>query len=194
MRSQAKLRAGDWVEVRSREEIFRTLGDDACLENMPFMPEMLQYCGRRFRVFKRAHRTCDTVDYIGGRHLKRSVHLEGLRCNGSAHGDCQALCLLFWKESWLEKVEGPDTPGTVSLHHPRHAENPGSNDAGVWRGTRRAGEPSDCSDPTYVCQATKLLDATFPLRRSDLEPYVEDLTSRNVNVRQMLGRFAFVMF
>jgi hypothetical protein len=154
---------------------------------------MLQYCGRRFRVFKRAHRTCDTIDYIGGRHLQRTVHLEGLRCNGSAHGNCEALCLLFWKEAWLKKVDGPDNPGTAVLH-PRRAENVSSHEARVWRGTRKADEATDSLDPTYVCQATKLLDATFPLQRSDLEPYIEDLISGNVRLGQMLGRLLFVAF
>ena len=36
------LRAGEWVEVRSREEIVATLDEDARLEDLPFMPEMLQ--------------------------------------------------------------------------------------------------------------------------------------------------------
>ena len=157
------------------------------------MPEMLRYSGQRFRVFKRAHRTCDTVDYIGGRHLKRTVHLEGLRCDGSAHGDCQALCLLFWKEAWLKKVDGPESPGTAVLVA-RPAENGTSSTACVWRGTRKAGEAADSLDPTYVCQATKLLDATVPLKRSDLEPYIEDLTSGNVGLGQMLGRLVFVVF
>ena len=53
MRSEASLRAGEWVEVRSRGEILRTLDGNACLESMPFMPEMLRFCGQRFRVFKR---------------------------------------------------------------------------------------------------------------------------------------------
>lgn len=114
MRSHSVLRAGDWVEVRSRDEILRTLDGTACLESMPFMPEMLRFCGQRFRVYKRAHRTCDTVDYIGGRHLKRTVHLEGLRCDGSSHGGCQAVCLLFWKEAWLRKLDSPEGPGATS--------------------------------------------------------------------------------
>ena len=54
------LRAGDWVEVRSKEEILRSLDKNGRLEGLPFMPQMFQYCGQRFRVFKRAHKTCDT--------------------------------------------------------------------------------------------------------------------------------------
>ena len=37
------LRAGDWVEVRSKEEILATLDENGRLEDLPFMPQMLQY-------------------------------------------------------------------------------------------------------------------------------------------------------
>ena len=33
-----RLRAGDWVEVRSKEEILRSLDSNGRLDNMPFMP------------------------------------------------------------------------------------------------------------------------------------------------------------
>ena len=35
-----KLIAGEWVEVRSKEEILRTLDGNGQLDGMPFMPEM----------------------------------------------------------------------------------------------------------------------------------------------------------
>ena len=28
------------------------------------MPQMFEYCGKRFKVYKRAHKTCDTVNPI----------------------------------------------------------------------------------------------------------------------------------
>jgi hypothetical protein len=40
-----KTRAGDWVEVRSKEEILRTLDKSARLDGLPFMPQMFNYCG-----------------------------------------------------------------------------------------------------------------------------------------------------
>ena len=193
MRSESALSVGDWVEVRSREEILRTLDTNGCLDNMPFMPEMLRYSGQRFRVFKRAHRTCDTVDYVGGRHLKRAVHLEGLRCDGSAHGNCEALCLLFWKDEWLKKVEGPGGPTTTPARA-KPLETVAAAEPVLLRGTRKAGEALDTPSPTYVCQATALLDATVPLRRSDLEPYLEDLASGNVSLGRMLRALVFVPF
>src|SRR5579863_7337425 len=99
----AILRAGDWVEVRSKDEILRTLDADGRLNGMPFMPEMFAFCGKRFRVYKRAHKTCDTVFPVRGRRVDRAVHLE-TRCDGSAHGGCQASCLIFWKDEWLKPV------------------------------------------------------------------------------------------
>lgn len=103
-----RLRAGDWVEVKTIEEILATLDEKGRLENLPFMPEMVAYCGRRFRVESRAHKTCDTVNKTGGRHLRGTVHLEGVRCDGAGHGGCQAQCLIFWKEDWLKPLSGAD--------------------------------------------------------------------------------------
>ena len=44
------------------------------------------------------------------------VLLEGARCNGAAHDGCEAGCLIFWKEEWLNpigkagKVEAAEAP------------------------------------------------------------------------------------
>src|SRR5215471_2056176 len=108
------LRAGDWVEVRTRQEILRTLDRDGRLDGMPFMPQMLSYCGQIFRVLRSAHKTCDPVYTCTSRRLPSAVHLD-LRCDGKAYGGCQAGCLLFWKEAWLKPVSD-----TRSSAHPPH--------------------------------------------------------------------------
>src|SRR5262245_6257937 len=108
----SRFRAGDLVRVRSREEILATLDSRGALDALPFMPEMLAYCGREFRVGAVAHKTCDVVETPGrGRRLDRTVHLEGLRCDGSAHGGCEADCNLFWKDAWLAPVDGGKAAG-----------------------------------------------------------------------------------
>ena len=48
--SKLNLRAGEWIEVRSKEEILQTLDKNGRLDKLPFMPQMFEYCGRRFRV------------------------------------------------------------------------------------------------------------------------------------------------
>ena len=50
------LKSGDRVEVRAAAETMATLDDDGSLAAMPFMPEMLQYAGRRFTVSQRVEK------------------------------------------------------------------------------------------------------------------------------------------
>ena len=47
----AKLHVGEWVEVRSKEEILKTLDHKGQLNGLPFMPQMFHYCGRRFKIY-----------------------------------------------------------------------------------------------------------------------------------------------
>ena len=88
---------GDIVEVKSLDEILATLDDQGELDGLPFMPEMVQYCGRRLEVGKVAHKVCDTISGSGMRRMTDAVHLSDVRCDGSAHGGCQAACLVYWK-------------------------------------------------------------------------------------------------
>src|SRR5689334_16203504 len=99
------LKAGDWVEVRSQEEILATLDESGKLEKLPFMPEMFKFCGKQLRVFKRADKTCDNIIGWSIRRMTNAVHLENTRCDGQDHGGCQAGCMVFWKEAWLKRIE-----------------------------------------------------------------------------------------
>jgi len=70
MKRTATLRSGDFVEIRTPEEILQTLDVDRTLDQLPFMPEMVEYCGKRFRVAKRVVKTCS---YTGIRHEHAAV-------------------------------------------------------------------------------------------------------------------------
>ena len=109
----SKPRVGDSFEVLSKEEILKTLDQNGQLDGMPFMPEMFAFCGQQFQVYKRAHKTCDTVFPVRGRRVSSAVHLE-TRCDGSAHGGGQASCLIFWKDAWLKKVSGKSREDSTS--------------------------------------------------------------------------------
>ena len=184
------MAAGDWVEVRSKEEILESL-DDGTLDGLPFMPQMFDYCGQRFQVFRRAHKTCDTVNKTGGRRMEATVHLEGIRCDGEAYGGCGAACLIFWKEAWLKPIPGPHRAKARPAAPPGR-RGQGSTEDDVWAGTRAAGSTED--DPTYRCQATALPAATAPLPWWDVRQYVEDYTSGNVGLRELAGGLAYVLF
>lgn len=181
------LRVGDWVEVRTASEILSTLDETYCVNSLPFMPEMLQYCGKRFRVYRSAHKTCDTIETFCIRRMSNAVHLEGLRCDGEAHGGCQAGCLIFWKEEWLKKVPGNQGLGP-------------SAGAGADRGSYSMADvngllnSSTCAHGgggplRYRCQATELRRATSAVRRRErFDPrfYIRDITSGNVKIVEFL--------
>jgi hypothetical protein len=195
-RKDEDVRVGDWVEVRSKEEILETLDKSGQLEGMPFMPEMFAFCGKRFQVFKRAHKTCDTVFPIRGRRVERAVHLE-TRCDGQAHGGCQAACLLFWKEAWLRPVGGDSArSATVRAGLPSGIVASGipgvATESDVWSSARV--DDTSGGEPTYVCQATRLPFFTAELSWWDIRQYIEDYRSGNVGLHRILGGLLYSIF
>jgi hypothetical protein len=189
------LRTGEWVEVRSKEAILATLDANGRLDGLPFMPEMLACCGKRFRVWKRAHKTCDTVNKTGGRRMTAAVHLEEVRCNGAAHGGCQAECLIFWKEAWLERVDGPEQSARSRAAHASQRDVPESrcDEQLVWAACRVTGGTSE-DDVTYACQATLLPNATTLLPWWNMRQYLEDYTSGNTSFWELASGGVYVCY
>jgi hypothetical protein len=195
---QLNLLAGETVEVRNKEEILSTLDENGRLEGMPFMPEMLQYCEKRFRVFKRADKTCDNIgppDFPmrwSIRRVKNAVHLTGVRCDGSAHGNCDAGCLIFWNEAWLKKVE-PEFLHESQVGNPSQTFSP-SRDLlpsvpapctleVLQQASCHKPESATSAEPTYSCQATDLRKFTSHLYWWDFRQYLRDVRSGNLNRR-----------
>jgi|SRR5712664_1129639 len=168
------MRSGDVIEVRTEQEILSTLDAAGTLDGLPFMPEMLQFCGKQFRVFRRAEKTCDTVSTYTSRRMTNTVHLEGLRCDGGRHGGCQAGCLLFWKEAWLKSVGNGNGNGSA----PRPAQ---LSQADLEAVTTRP-DPAADHERLFVCQATELPRASTELRWWDPRPYIRELRSGNVDL------------
>lgn len=176
------LRAGEWVVVRSRQEILATLDADCRLDGLPFQPEMFALCGHRLRVYKAAHKTCDSSSHrTGGRRMHDTVHLEGGRCDGALHDGCQADCVFFWKEAWLRRADD-DHPIPVP------AASAPCSEADVLHATQSKG--SDSADPVWVCQTTAVFDASEPLAWWDVRQYIQDVTSGNHGVGYMAKLFA----
>lgn len=184
------LRVGDVVEVRSEEEILATLDDRGELDGLPFMPEMLRFCGRRMTVHKVAHKLCDTISRSGMRRMDGAVHLAetpgaSARCDGSAHGGCQTACSLYWKEAWLRRADPAEPPAE---RRPARALLP------LLEVNARK-EPGPDGEERFSCQATELLRAApacLPLK--DVRQYVEDVRSGNAGVLSVLRAFLVGVF
>ena len=79
----SRYRAGEWVEIKSKEEILATLDQQGAKDGLPFMPEMLKFCGQRIQVFASAHKTCDTVNHTAAHARRRAPRRDALRRRGS---------------------------------------------------------------------------------------------------------------
>ena len=178
--SERPLRPGDVVEVKSPSEIFATLDGDS-IDDMPFMAEMLQHAGRRYTVSRRVDKICDTVTATGSRRLTDTVYLDDLRCDGSAHGGCQAGCRIYWKEAWLRRVDGP--VDVLPVAHEPSPELDAVLEAGAH--TVRDGEER------WRCQNTESLKASTQLRVfKDPGQYWREFRNGNYGRLEFVWKFA----
>jgi hypothetical protein len=186
---ELNLKVGELVEVRPPSEILATLDERGRLDALPFMPEMLQFAGKRLRVSKRAFKTCDQVKNSGMYRMERTVHLEGVRCDGSAHGGCQAGCLIFWKEGWLRRV-GQDGQGQAAPPGPVTTL---ATVETLERETRPPGAGPD--EEIFSCQNTAIPEAApTHIPGWDVRQYLQDVTSGNAPLRQVLRGLAIHLF
>jgi len=170
-----RLRPGDLVEVKAPDEILQTLDVDGTLDRLPFMPEMIELCGKRFPVSRRVLKTCYTgLNLYDAMRRFRSddvVTLDGVRCSGTAHDGCQKACMILWREAWLRRVE----PAAVQ---------PEVNPDGRER--LRARLKTSTGPHTYFCQASELLNATVNMsRREQLGTCVDEVRAGNRTIPGM---------
>ncbi len=152
------------------------------MDSLPFMAEMLESCGKRFRVSRRALIACSSGE--GGPHRgfnsDNVVTLEGIRCSGVAHDGCQKGCVIFWREEWLRKAEDGSVASQIDLLEVDQF--------------RRKIISINPDGETYRCQATELLKATHPISRSGrVACYLNGLRHGNFNLLHMTRGVATAM-
>ncbi len=168
--SRERFEKGDVVEVLPWEELAHTLDAEGAAEGLPFMPEMLRYCGKKLTISKRLERTCE--DNEGGmRRIRNVVFLDDLRCDGSAHGGCQKGCCILWKDFWFRKPVQATSDEWVTSDVQSLSPYP---------------FPYAFADQRYRCQSTELLRATSHLSPLDLGSYVRDVRARTYSSGELL--------
>jgi hypothetical protein len=158
---------GEVAEVRPATEILSTLSSCGTLGGLPFMPEMLDYCGQQFRVWRRVEKTCVEGDRV--RRMKDVVFLGNLRCSGAAHDGCEKECRLFWHVAWLRRPTQVGEPSAALC-----PALPGSS------------LPVRKDEGRYVCQSTELLRATHRLSKLDVRQYYRDWRLKTYPSTQLL--------
>jgi len=178
------LRPGDLVEVKTPREILNTLDPAGTVEQLPFMREMVEYCGQRFRVSRRAVKICASGmkggSVLRGFRTDDVVILEGLRCSGADHDGCQKSCVILWKEAWLRKVDDATVPSEVQ-----------ATDS-AWL---RARLKTSVGPNTYFCQASELLKATKQLTKWErYTKWLSDIRVGNCSPFEMARRISIFLF
>jgi len=183
--SNRRIRPGDLVEVKGPNEIAATLDDAGTLDHLPFMPEMIEYCGKRFRVSQKVTIVCSSGTKTGstlrGFSPDDVVLLEGLRCSGADHDGCQKACTIFWREAWLQKVGEGSTPDLPVQ----------ATDSSHLRSKLRTA----VSPTIYFCQASELLHSTKTL--SKFERYskcIGEVRVGNCTAFEMARRIGIFFF
>jgi hypothetical protein len=184
--SDGRFRAGDQVFVRSPQEILATLDDNGTLDRVPFMPEMMDWCGKLFRVLRRVEKTC-VADHPARRFPAHDVViLDGTRCDGTGHDGCKHGCRIFWKEAWLRPME-------------EWAATSEGSQSDLTKLRARLKVKSD--ERHYFCQSTELLKSTeaFPRTRRlwRFRIPIREIRSGDVSIWQLLrlfGRWAWLRF
>jgi len=162
--SSRHFKPNQTVWIRNVEDILATLDSHDKLDGLPFIPEMIKFCGKSFRISRIANRTC--VEGYGLRNMTGTVFLEDLRCDGANHDGCQRECLLFWKEDWLSSqpiIKNSQQTAKIS-------QDP-YNQLTTKTGNR------------YYCQSTELKCATSELPRGRFFKFIIDVLRGEMSVK-----------
>jgi hypothetical protein len=115
------LQPGEWVRIKSPEEIALTLDEQGKNRGLWFDTEMLPYCGGTFRVRNHVQRIINepTGEML---KLKDCVILDSVVCSGdrsTRRWFCPRAIFPYWREAWLVRVDAPSS----SAREPTSAVN-----------------------------------------------------------------------
>ena len=172
-----KFQSGEIVEVLTPLEIMQTLDSCGTIHGLPFMPEMIAYCGKRYRVRSKIEKTCVVTGKMREFINDDVVFLENLRCDGSSHDGCQRGCLIFWNEAWLKKVNDNDTNIDAKVEETDHL---------------RSKLITKNNPDIYFCQSTQLIEATQKLSHTQrISKLIKEIQSNTVGLIMGLKSLIF---
>lgn len=104
------LQPGEYVQVKSKEEIAATLNPTGHNKGLWFDREMIAYCGGTFCVRQRVRRFIDDRNAQMVELKTDAVTLEGVACTGDRSQRrwlCPRHAIPYWRECWLRRIETP---------------------------------------------------------------------------------------
>jgi hypothetical protein len=115
------IEPGTLVTIRSQAEIEDTLNEAGKNRGLWFDREMLPYCGSTRRVTRRVERF---IDEATGRMVELKsdcLILDGVACRhnlSEGRWFCPREIYSWWREAWVEPVEGAETGGGPPAESP----------------------------------------------------------------------------
>ena len=110
-RAVLNLQPGEWVRVKTRQEIVPTLDKQGKNRGLVFTVEMLPFCGSKFRVLQRLDKMMQesTRKVIS---VEDTVVLENVTCDGChiLRGGCPRENYHYWREVWLQRLTPEEIP------------------------------------------------------------------------------------
>jgi hypothetical protein len=100
------LQPGEWVEVKSLEEILATLDSQRMHKGLAWSGNMIEACGKKMRVLKPVN---NLIEERTGRlrTVRGTVLLEGSTCD--RYLGCARAMPFLWREIWLRRI-APSIP------------------------------------------------------------------------------------
>ena len=99
------LQPGQWVRVRSSEEIARTLDKNSKNRGLWFDRDMLKHCGSLRQVRSRVHKIIDIRTGTMIPMKTACIMLEDVHYSGEFQGFGEQHDYLYWREAWLEPID-----------------------------------------------------------------------------------------
>jgi hypothetical protein len=183
-----QLRPGDWIQVQSAAAIGNAIDTDGTTDGLPFMPEMLEYCGQRFQIARFANKVCANVGNVEIREMQNVVVLKMNRCDGCFHGNCQMGCEFLWKLDWLEQPSSSVADSTSALPVQSSPSHVRKKLVQLASGTSNQVEVKS-SGQFFRCQATELGAAS---RQSSPLHFDQYLVEHRTNGRSWISIARFI--
>jgi hypothetical protein len=104
------LQPGEWVQVKSPQEIGATITTSGFNRGMRYDMEMAKYSGERYRVQMRVDKLINEKNGKMGRMKSAAIQLENVYCRAectSARLGCPRAVNTYWREIWLKRCEAP---------------------------------------------------------------------------------------
>ncbi len=171
-----------WGYVKPLAEIQEALNTNGTIDGLPFMPEMVKFCGQRVQVDRFANQVCANIGEVEIRQLADTVVLQVDRCDGQAQSGPAP------KDGRLTQTEVDATENCATEPRPTETNARPFESEMVRLSKHKIPKSCQVTSICYRCQATELGTATARTSAFNLRQYRVERKTNRVSIGQ-ISRF-----